>query len=170
MIAAITIGTFTMNTDPHQKWSSRKPPVTGPSATAMPATPDQSPMASARSRASVNTLVRIDSVAGMISAAPMPMTARARDERRHAAGERGRGRRGTEDDEAEGERALAPEPVAEAAGGEQQAGEHERVGVDHPLEVADARAEVAHQGGQRDVDDRVVDHDHEQAHAQHERA
>ena len=34
-------------------------------------------MASARSRASVNTLVRIESVAGMISAAPMPMTARA---------------------------------------------------------------------------------------------
>ena len=51
--------------------------MTGPSATAMPATPDQRPMASARSRASVNTLVRIDSVAGMISAAPMPMTARA---------------------------------------------------------------------------------------------
>ena len=73
----MTIGTFTMNTEPHQKWSSRKPPVTGPSATAMPATPDHSPMASARSRASVNTLVRIERVAGMISAAPMPMTARA---------------------------------------------------------------------------------------------
>ena len=32
--APMTIGTFTMNTEPHEKWSSRKPPVTGPSATA----------------------------------------------------------------------------------------------------------------------------------------
>jgi hypothetical protein len=35
------------------------------------------PMAIARSRESVKTLVRIDSVAGMMSAAPTPMTARA---------------------------------------------------------------------------------------------
>ena len=66
-----------MNTEPHQKWSSRKPPTTGPSATATPATPDQMPIAIARSRAFVNTLVRIESVAGMISAAPTPITARA---------------------------------------------------------------------------------------------
>ena len=32
---------------------------------------------------------------------------------------------------------------------------------------ADAGAEVAHERGQRHVDDRVVDHDHEQAHAEH---
>jgi hypothetical protein len=30
MSAPTTIGTLTMNTEPHQKWSSRKPPVTGP--------------------------------------------------------------------------------------------------------------------------------------------
>ena len=93
MTAAMTIGTLTMNTEPHQKWSSRNPPVTGPSATAIPATPDHRPMASARSRASVNTLVRIERVAGMISAAPMPMTARAAMSGVDASGERGRGRR-----------------------------------------------------------------------------
>lgn len=63
-------------TEPHQKWSSNQPPVTGPMATAMPEVPAQMAMARARSRWSVNTLVRIESVAGMISAPPMPMTAR----------------------------------------------------------------------------------------------
>ena len=77
MSAPITIGTFTKNTDPHQKCSRRKPPATGPSAMAMPATPDQMPIAMARSRGTVKTLVMIESVAGMISAAPSPITARA---------------------------------------------------------------------------------------------
>ncbi len=45
-------------------------------ATATPAVADQMAMAWARSRRSVKTLVMIDSVAGMISAAPMPMIAR----------------------------------------------------------------------------------------------
>ena len=97
----------------------------------------------------------------------MPMTARAAMSCVDAAGERRRRRRDAEDDEADGQRTLAPEPVAQAAGGEQQAGEHERVGVDDPLQLADAGAEVAHERGQRHVDDRVVDHDHEQAHAEH---
>src|SRR5262245_5911335 len=77
MIATITTGTFTRKIAPHQKCSSRKPPATGPAATATPAMPAHMPIASARSRASVKVLVRIDSVAGMISAAPMPITARA---------------------------------------------------------------------------------------------
>ena len=77
MIAAATIGTLTMNTEPHQKWSSRKPPTTGPMATPTPAVAAQMPMAIARSRASVKTLVRSESVAGMMNAAPAPMTARA---------------------------------------------------------------------------------------------
>ena len=90
-----------MNTEPHQKWSSRKPPATGPSATATPATPDQMPIAIARSRAFVNTLVRIDSVAGMISAAPTPITARAPTSWFTSLAERGRGGREAEDDEAD---------------------------------------------------------------------
>ena len=77
MIAAATMGTFTMNTEPHQKWSSRKPPTTGPRATPTPAVAAQIPIAIARSRASVKTLVSSDSVAGMMNAAPAPMTARA---------------------------------------------------------------------------------------------
>ena len=39
-------------------------------------TPAHTPIALARSRGSWNTLVRIDSVAGMIADAPMPISAR----------------------------------------------------------------------------------------------
>ena len=76
-IATTVSGTFTMKIDPHQKWSSRKPPSTGPSATPRPAVAAQMPMAVARSRVSVKTLIRSDSVAGMMKAAPAPMIARA---------------------------------------------------------------------------------------------
>ena len=66
-----------MKIEPHQKWSSRKPPTTGPSATPRPAVAAQMPIAVARSRASVKTLISSDSVAGMMNAAPAPITARA---------------------------------------------------------------------------------------------
>ena len=76
-IASAVSGTLTMKIDPHQKWSSRTPPTTGPSATPRPAVPAQMPIASARSRASVKTVTSSESVAGMTNAAPAPMTARA---------------------------------------------------------------------------------------------
>ena len=47
--------------------------MTGPMATPAPATPAQMPMARPRSAGSGKMLVRIDSVAGMMSAPPMPM-------------------------------------------------------------------------------------------------
>jgi hypothetical protein len=59
------------------KCSSRKPPLIGPSATPRPAIAPHSPIASARSRRSVNTLAISDSVAGKITAAPKPITQRA---------------------------------------------------------------------------------------------
>ncbi len=76
-MAASTTGTLTMNTDPHQKCSSSQPPVTGPSATLSPAVAAQIAMAAARSRGRVNTLTSRASVAGKISAAPTPISARA---------------------------------------------------------------------------------------------
>ncbi len=75
--AAITIGTFTRNTDPHEKCSRSQPPEMGPSATPTPVTAVQIPIAAARSRASVKTFTAIASVVGKISAAPTPMNARA---------------------------------------------------------------------------------------------
>ena len=113
MIAPITIGTLTMNTEPHQKWSSRNPPATGPSATAMPATPDQMPIAM-RALTRVGEHVGEDRQRRRHDQRGADAHDRAgADELVDAAGERGRGRRDAEDDEADGERALAPEAVAE---------------------------------------------------------
>src|SRR5215210_1825446 len=74
-IAATTIGTFTRNTEPHQKCFRRSPPATGPKATPRPDTPAHAAIAFARSFPE-KTLLRIDSVDGMIAAAPRPISAR----------------------------------------------------------------------------------------------
>ena len=57
-------------------WSSQ-PPTIGPSAIAAPVIAPHRPIASARSRRSVNTFVSSDSVEGNTIAAPTPITARA---------------------------------------------------------------------------------------------
>ena len=74
--AIMTIGTLMRNTDPHQKCSSKNPPVTGPNATAAPDTADHTPMALARSTGSRNTSITMARVAGNTSAAPMPIRPR----------------------------------------------------------------------------------------------
>ncbi len=78
MSAVAPIGMFTQNTELHEKCSSNRPPVIGPTATASPETPAQMAIARPRSRGSRKTLVRIDNVAGMISAPPTPMKARVK--------------------------------------------------------------------------------------------
>ena len=75
--AKATTGRFTRKTDPHEKCSSSHPPATGPIAIPRPATAAQMPIARARSSAG-KTLVRMERVVGMISAPPMPMSARVR--------------------------------------------------------------------------------------------
>ena len=56
--------------------------------------------------------------------------------------------------------------VGHRAGRQQERRERECVGVDDPLEIGEARAEIALDRGQRDVDDRHVEQQHEsrQAH------
>ena len=88
------------------------------------------------------------------------------DEHVRRAGERREARAEAEDEQAEGERLLAAEAVAERAGGEQGGGEDEHVGVDDPLQLRCTRVEVLLQRGERDVEDRVVEPDHEQGEAE----
>ena len=73
---AITIGTLTMKIEPHQKCSSRKPPVIGPRPMPSADTPAHTPIALPRSAGFVKTLVMIESVAGMMNAPPTPISAR----------------------------------------------------------------------------------------------
>ena len=133
----------------------------------MPTTPDQMPIASARSRASVKTFVRMrqrgrhDERRGATHHGP------GRDELTDPTGERGGGRGDREDRQPEGERSSAPESIAERAGEQEQAREDDRVRVDDPLQLAHARAELTHERGQRHVHDRVVDDDDQQADAEH---
>ena len=119
----------------------RNPPLIGPSAVATPAIAAQRPIALPRSSGG-NVLVMIDSVAGMMNAPPMPISATRQDELVRCVDERAREGAESEHRHAELQRAAPPEPVTQAPGREQQAREHERVGVDDPLELAVARVEV----------------------------
>ena len=148
------------------KCSSRKPPEIGPIATPSPDTAAQMAIAFGRSFDG-KMFVRIDSVVGMIPAAPRPMSAReamsmvASVERAASDGpEREHHQPGRE-------RAPAPEAITEAARGEQQAREHQHVAVDDPLQLARARVELLADAWQTDVEDRVAHRDHEQAEREH---
>ena len=74
-IASAITGRYTRNADPNQKWPSTYPVMTGPIDPAMPVVVAQMAMALARSRGG-NTFTRIDSVDGMMNAAPTPIAAR----------------------------------------------------------------------------------------------
>ena len=113
--ASAMIGTLTRNTEPYQKWPSRKPLATGPIAPAPPVVAAQMAIALVRSCGG-NTLTRIDSVDGMISAAPAPISARQAiscSTRRSTDASAAPTRK---IEQAELQRALAPEAVAERAG------------------------------------------------------
>ncbi len=76
-MAAAATGAMAMKMLAQLKCSSSQPPTMGPSAIATPAMAPHSPIARARSRRSVNTLVISDRVAGKVMAAPSPITDRA---------------------------------------------------------------------------------------------
>ena len=76
---------------------------------------------------------------------------------REAAEQRG----GREEDQPDREDHPAPEHVGERAGGQQQRGQRQRVGVDHPLQVGEARVQARLDPRQRDVHDRDVEQQHE---------
>jgi hypothetical protein len=61
----------------------------------------------------------------------------------------------------------AADPVRERAGEHQQGGQHDRVGRHRPLQAGHSRVQRDADGRQSDIDDRVVQPDHEQAHAAH---
>jgi hypothetical protein len=80
-------------------------------------------------------------------------------------GEAAQQRAGDEHEQPDLERAPAPEAVGGRAGQQQQAGDHDHVRVDRPLQPRQRRMQVAFDRRQRDVDDRVVHRDDQQAHA-----
>jgi hypothetical protein len=77
--------------------------------------------------------------------------------RRQAAQQRGDG----EEAQAGDEHRPPAEAVGQRSGRQQECGERQRIGVDDPLQVLERRAEVLLDVGQRDVDDRHVEQQHE---------
>ena len=107
----------------------------------------------------------IESVAGIMNAAPTPWTARPTISHSPRCEKAMKRLESAEDDDAGDEAAAAAEDVAQAPAGDEQHGEGQRVGVDRPLQARDGDVEVALDRRQRDVHDRVVEHDHEQREA-----
>jgi hypothetical protein len=106
------------------------------------------------------TVTRIDRVAGMISAAPAPSSARV------AISWVGL----SANIDASDARPKITSPTVSAplrrsgrqrARGQQQAGEDQRVRRDDPLQLSARRAQILDQPRERDVDDRVGNHDEE---------
>ena len=94
-------------------------------------------------------------------APPIPCSPRARLSRVGSLGDPAEERGEGEDAEPDREDAPPAEPVAERARGEQEGGEHQRVGVDDPLQAGEAGVEFPLDVGQGDVDDGDVEQQHE---------
>src|SRR6185312_10100260 len=77
MIATAATGTLTRKIEPHEKCSSSQPPVIGPAATPTPTMAAHRPIALALVTGSVKMFVISPSVVGKITAAPIPIAARA---------------------------------------------------------------------------------------------
>ena len=114
-----------------------------------------------RSRVERNVLVSVESAAGESIAAPIPWAKRAPTSSELAVRQAADQRRAGEDDQAGDQHAATAEQVGHAAAEQQEAAVGEDVAVDHPLQALLAEAEVALDRGQRDVEDRRVEHVHE---------
>src|SRR5262249_26061154 len=69
----------------------------------------------------------------------------------------------SEEDDPDGEEAAPPEQIGERPADQQERGQCQRVGVDHPLKIGERGIEAALDVGQRDVYDRDVQQEHEDA-------
>ena len=156
---AAASGRLMKNTQRHDACWTSHPPITGPIAAVIAVKPDQVPMARPRVSSGNDALISAR-LPGTSSAAPTPCTARAAIscpiDRRQAAP--GRGQREHRDADSED---LAPaEQVAQRPAGQQQRGQRQGVGLDHPLHVDERGVEGRLQRRQRDVHDRAVDERH----------
>ena len=94
-------------------------------------------------------------------APPTPWAPACQVQHQRRRGDAAHQRRDREDAEADGEHHAAAEHVAEHAGGEEEGRQGERVGVDHPLEVAEGRVQGVLDVGEGDVHHRDVEEEHE---------
>jgi len=87
----------------------------------------------------------------------------------------GRGQGGPQRSDAEHHQAelqgfLAPDAVANRAHRQQQRGKDQHIGIDDPLQIAGRGAEIVRDRGKSDVEDGVVQADHDQRNADEDQA
>ena len=109
----------------------------------------------------------IASVEGMISAAPMPMLARAAISIPTEPEKAAHVEQAANATKPARNVRLRPTRSARLPDDEHQPGEQHDVGVDDPLQIARAGVQLAHERRQGDVQDGAVERDDQQRHAQH---
>ncbi len=114
------IGMSIRKTEPHQKWSSSRPPTSGPSGMP-PEAAEIMPTALPRS-SGLNRAGSTAGDSGMIGAAADVHDRAGGDHRVHVPGQGAEHRAGQEDAEPGGQRPAPPEPVAEQARRQHQRG------------------------------------------------
>ena len=146
-IAAMPIGTLSRKTDSQPRPSVSRPP------TRRPVDPHRHPPFGAAGE----LLGDQRQGDGEHHRAADALQAAGKVEEGRVGGERAEQRGEREDPQPDREHAPAPEPVGQRAGGEDECRQGEGVGVDHPLQVGEAAAEVLLDRGQRRVDDGDVE-------------
>jgi hypothetical protein len=156
---------LTRNTELQSNHFSSRPPKNGPRPMPTAANADQMPIAFARSLAREDVGDDREGRGHDQRAADAHQDADGDQLVRGVDDEHAQAR-AAEQQEAELERPLAAEPVAEGAHREQQPGEGQQVGVDHPLERRAGGVELLLEARQGDVQDRVVEPDDQEAQGQ----
>ena len=142
------------------------PPTNGPSAPAIPPSPDQAPMAGPRSSCR-NDASMMRERAGRQQRPAHALQRASGDQRLDVGRDRAQQRGDREPGDADDEHPPPPVAIAERPAEQQEPGERQRVGVDRPLQPVERGVEIAPDGRQRDVDDgRVEERD---ARAEHGR-
>ena len=155
------MGTLIQKIQCHEMPSTTAPPTIGPSATPVPLMPDQMPSAAPRRFGREGVGEQGQGQRGDDRAADA-LQRPGGDERAGGRRQRRGGARGGEERKADEEQPAAAEAVAERGARDEHDRERERVGVDRPLQRLQRGAEVRADRRQRDGDDEVVEHDHEE--------
>ena len=154
------------NTDPHQKWTKRKPPSIGPMATPSPAVAGPDPDGAGSLSICREHVGQDRQRGGHQGRRPHSHDRPGPDEPVRRARPRRQGRPAPEDDEATHEDPLAPYPITECSEAQQQTSEEDRKGIDDPLQLGRGRVQVADDRRQGHVENRVVEADQQQGDAQ----
>ena len=159
------IGRLTKKIQRQPAYSVRTPPTSGPIATARPTVAPQMPKAVPRSRP-WNSCERIASETANMIAPPSPGAPRARFEEERASSPRRRAAEAAVKRTTPAMKTrLRPSRSPSVPAFSMQRGEHQGVGVDDPLELRKGGVQVLLNVRESDVDDRDVQKEHEDRHA-----